>query len=500
MIELSVRDTCTGRMLAQIVVDIGLGLGTLNPMSSATERPVRMDAPLLVPIAGRIDASGAEFFAAVDEWAAYLRSLGKRESSIRAFAQVVRAAILTQHWRRPEDATWKAVTEYMAAKRANEEWKGSTYNRNLSAFRSFSRWWSDRSNQPDPLRSVRRADDDSGDGARASNLEEARQLIAYARRRQGDARSKGNRALYWLMLFAVGCRGEEPARWRWKHLHLDGDAPWIDWTREIQKSKKHQPTGISPRVAALLQAHKHTVPHAPDDRVFPIVPPRQTFRADRDGCGIAALDDRGRPYSPHSARKGFSTILTAQGVPEKMVDRLMRHSGRVEHRYYDPSIEEQVRAASQMPELWGVTENLDGISKKGVAESVGMPYIGASDDGKPMAQTPYNSVRLAGVCGPTAFVADVPLGETPACPADLQGFSQTGNADYRLNKPGHNDPVSGVLLALVAVPATDRRALLLKLAALFATVALAAAAWRFISSPHTAKPERVEAEVRRYGP
>lgn len=86
--------------------------------------------------------------------------------------------------------------------------------------------------------------------------------------------------------------------------------------------------------------------------MFPVVPFKGTFVKDRDAAGIQAADYRGRTFSAHSARKYFSTALTAAGVPEKMVDRLMRHAGRVEHRYYDPSLAEQAAAAAKLPRLW----------------------------------------------------------------------------------------------------------------------------------------------------
>lgn len=47
----------------------------------------------------------------------------------------------------------------------------------------------------------------------------------------------------------------------------------------------------------------------------------------------------------------FSTTLGAV-VPEKMVDFLMRHQGRVEHRYFDPGLAEQAAAVALLPRLW----------------------------------------------------------------------------------------------------------------------------------------------------
>lgn len=505
MLTFSVHDTTSGRLIAQICVALDGVVGTLPPVPASD--PQSKDANV-AQIAGRIEAPVHPFHSAIKEWGDYLRSLGKRDSSIYSFAAVIRAAVLQQAWRDPNDATWKAVTDYMGAKRQSEAWKGTTYNRNMSAFRSFSRWWAESHGVPDPLKGVRRADDDSGDGSRASTIEEARAIITQARLRQGDARCRGNRALYWYTLFAAGCRHDEPARWRWKHLHLDTVTPFIDWTREIHKSKKHLPTGIGLRLAEMLRAHRHTVPHGPDDAVFPIVPPRQTFRSDRVAAGILEKDDRGRPFSPHSFRKGFSTVLTGVGVPEKMCDRLMRHSGRVEHRYYDPHLTEQVSAASQMPELWALTspaqENLDESSKKAVAGVGGKPYISSSDLERTMASdTHNNSVRMAGApfdSGRTV-VDSQGLLAAPAFPADLAGISSSANGYFRTGNPEHNrplpvrsEPVSLIVRVLAQMPAPDRRQLIKDLAAMFTALAIAWGAWSVWHFTHT-QPERPIVDV-----
>lgn len=361
-LEISIREPETGRVLAQIVLRLSStrdSMGSMQPLSPGTPG-AGTDARSIQPIAGRIVRVDTALDLAIDSWLDYLRARGKKPRSIAAFRQVVERAARELGWSAIADITFESVTTWLGAK----AWKGTTYNRNLSVFRSMTRYLAkSKKAVDDPLEAAERAHDDGGDGARAATVDEARRVILRAWiRDQADRRCKGNRALYWLCLFASACRLDEPARWKRRHVILVHEHPHVLWTQEINKNHKRQEVALTPELAGLLREHLLAVdrsraeaglpPAGPDDPVFPTVPSKGTFVKDRDAAGIAAQDYRGRSFSPHSARKFFSTALTAQGVPEKMVDRLMRHSGRVEHRYYDPPLADQAAAMAKLPLLW----------------------------------------------------------------------------------------------------------------------------------------------------
>jgi hypothetical protein len=80
-------------------------------------------------------------------------------------------------------------------------------------------------------------------------------------------------------------------------------------------------------------------------------------------------------------------------VPEKMVDRLMRHKGRTEYRYYDPPLDEQARELAKLPRLW--------------PES-GRPKVG---DGGPIVDNPGNSTL--DLTTPPLRADDVPGSQAP---------------------------------------------------------------------------------------
>lgn len=358
-IEIVVRDPASGVIFAQMSLQFPGLRGQLAPMQPLTAGTpvVGTDATDHTAVAGRIAATGNTLPPRIDAWLEHLRARGRKPRSIAAFRQVVTRAMGVCGWRSAEDVTYESVSAYFSSQR----WAGTTFNRNISVFRSLTSFLSKVGDLPqDPLSGLERATADGADGSRAATIDEARAMILHAWvRDRADRRCKGNRALYWLCLFAAGCRVSEPALWRRRHVCLDDAVPHIAWTADINKSRKRRECALAPELAELLRLHLEAQdterataglsPAGRDDRVFPTVPSRTSFRADRDAAGIAAVDRRDRPFTPHSARKFLATQLRAE---EKMVDFLLRHAGRVEHRYFDPPLGDQAEALKKLPRLW----------------------------------------------------------------------------------------------------------------------------------------------------
>ncbi|MFN7019903.1 MAG: hypothetical protein ACK4WH_01070 [Phycisphaerales bacterium] len=310
-------------------------------------------------IAGRI-APPDGLSSLIRAWIAHVGGLGRRSAD--CYRQDVERAVREAGWCTPADLTYLAITGYLDSRRP--QWRGTTYNRNLASWRSFTAYLTRAGVLgAEPRAAAAGAVDDGGPGARAASTEEARALVRRAWvRQETDHRCSGNRALYWACMFLGACRLDEPARWRRRHLVLDAPVPYVHWTRDINKSRRECDIALAPELALLLRSHISRMDHEAaaaglhagdaEAPVFPRVPSPSTFRADRMGAGIEQCDRRGRAFSGHSGRKWFSTTLTGLGVPEKMVDRLMRHAGRVEHRYYDPTLEEQRDALACLPRLW----------------------------------------------------------------------------------------------------------------------------------------------------
>lgn len=388
---LSISDPASGAVLAEISLQIRVPGGRIEVMrpSSATPGEGTDANPDLLPVAGRIEAAPSGLMQMVDDWIAHGVAKGRfRGKTPEAYRQTVAAAARDCGWSSVGDLTYAAITGYLVGKRASGAWKAGTYNRNLVCFRSLTRWLRRMGHlAKDPLVDEQQVGGAAEEGSRAATLEEARAVILQAwMRQQTDRRTgEGNRALYWLCLFAHACRAGEPEQWRWgRHVFLDDEVPHILWTPEINKNGRLEECALAPELAEQLRRHRERMrelaratpvvtrrgrkgqapevrrvdPDDPEAFVFPWVPPRATFRADRERAGIAERDRRGRRFSPHSARKFFSTTLTDAGrVREKMVDRLMRHAGKVEARYYDPPLSEQAAAVARLPRLWPAVDN-----------------------------------------------------------------------------------------------------------------------------------------------
>jgi len=365
-LELIVREPATGTILVSMALRFPSLCGQLESMRPAVTTPGAGTDALQTyqPVVGSIAASQTDLHRAIERWLSHMQSLGCSPRTLTDYRAIFRRAVADVGWLSVDDVTHEAVTGWLGAFRASGEWSGATYNRNLSVFRSFTAWArTNRLVDDDPLERAERAVHDGGEGSRAATTEEGSALILQAWcKHTTDAKCKGNRPLYWHTLFTAACRLEEPTRWRREHLHLSESVPQFHWTPDINKTHRDQYVALSPELVPLLRAHLEDVdrdraeaglePAGPKDLVFPIAPSKHTWPKDEARAGIAHEDYRGRIFSPHSARKWFSTTLTAQGVPEKMVDFLMRHAGRVEHRYYDPPLAEQAAALALLPPLW----------------------------------------------------------------------------------------------------------------------------------------------------
>ncbi len=305
---------------------------------------------------------------AIDEWLDHMRLRRKKPKSIEAFRQIAYRAMRESGWREVADLTHDNITAWIQRAATESGWKGSTINHRMTALHSLTERLYKRGLLPhDPLAdAIRAEEDDSSEGARAGTLAEARAIVLRAWiREQNDRRCKGNRTLYWACLFAMGCRLDEPARWKWKHVQLELNPPRLCWTPDINKGKKRREQPIPQWLADRLREHRAqggvterkdaqgsaTETNA-DDPVFPVTPNKATFAQDREAAGIPFEDYRGRKFTPHAARKFYSTFLTGAGVSEKMVDYLMRHQGGVEGRYYDPSADDCAAAVAKIPNLW----------------------------------------------------------------------------------------------------------------------------------------------------
>ena len=313
--------------------------------------------PARVPIAGRIEHTPGTLPGLVDEWLAHMAAMRKSELTIQAYRSHVRTAIRENGWSSPADLTYDAVVGYLQA--AGENWQGNTYNRNLTIWRTLCKWLMARKIlDEDPLALASQRPDDAGPGSRAATTDEVRRMVSHAwARAKVDSRASPYTPRYYAIMALCGCRAEDHADWRWRHLALDEPVPFVTWEPDQNKNGRRQYLALAPEAADLLRSHREQCaalgnPTGPDDPVWPKAVSPGTFRRYRKEIGVSELDAFGMRFSAHSFRKWLSTTLTNAGVPAKMVDVLMRHTGSVEARYYKPTLEEQRRALDLLPRIW----------------------------------------------------------------------------------------------------------------------------------------------------
>lgn len=344
--------TQPGTLAPPIVVYITWGLKHMAAARHISVETAGDDAP----VAGTIRPAAADDLEqSIEAWLAHLRVQGRSANTIRSYRSMFARARREAGWSRLSQISYAAIIDYLDSRRA--AWKAETYNCQLTAFRSFAKHlcrvdqaWST------VLKQIDAADRCSGqpsDGARAATTPEARDLIATAAGRCLDGRSRSPRVPIYKFMFLAGLRGEEPGVLRWRHVVLDDDVPHIWWGGRLgapHKAARQQRVAILPELADVLRAHRASSTSAgPDDRLFAALPPRAVWDSDREISGISKIDDRGRTFTRHSARKWLATTLANHGVDGKYVDWFMRHRGKVEARYFDPSLADQAAVLRTLP-------------------------------------------------------------------------------------------------------------------------------------------------------
>lgn len=328
-----------------------------------------------------IDGAG-RLRALASEWQDQLMAFGRKPETAKAYRAVIEAFIAGGGWQNPEDISSESVERVITAKRVSGDWMGDTSNRNVSIVRGFVKFLTRRGHAKasSSIDDVPRAKSDGTDGVRAATRQEAQRFLSVVCAREMVRNVQpANRTLQHLLMFLAGLRPGEAAKLEWRrHIVLDAPVPFIHWTRDIQKNNREAEIALHPELVELLRQHRGSMktlaetmpvhfvkakrgekkghsrprpidPDADGSFVFPFV--GTCFERDLQRSGIPKTDDRGRAFSPRSARKFFKSELTMLGVDGKIVDFLMRHRGGVDVRYLDLPKDFQLSEVSKLPGL-----------------------------------------------------------------------------------------------------------------------------------------------------
>lgn len=501
---ITVREPATGAAIYQIdlqlssfpvisddMLRVTQDAGTQKPGKDAG--PVSQSTPAgTSDIAGKLTIQPHETSKAITAYLTDLTARGKTKGTLKQYGALLRRMMQTLGVAHPSQISYNLIQNYCGSQ---PTWSAGTQARAMKVASLFTQYCLlSRVIDHDPLVGARGHVNIEAPGSRAATLAEAQAFLAHAAATvMTDARAAArcNRAVYYLCLFAAGCRANEPGRWRWKNLALDHATPHILWTagkgdERTHKNNRIRAIALAPELVQALNLWRDQsnemrrnkgLPKAKaDDKVFPSQPINATFRADRENTGIDRLDFRGRAFTAHSARKFLATQLTTCGVAEKMVDFLMRHTGRTEYRYYDPSLEEQAAAIAKLPKLlpeFFFTANLRdakllrAAARKNAKTPLDKEGVMVDDISVKATSTASLQSQLTSNAGPnavaTALTIDAISRTGPAL--DVSGFANTAsasspaknppfppknciNSGYRVNETGENELVADLLEAL----------------------------------------------------
>lgn len=342
-------------------------------------------------------------------WVNDLQNVLKRSKHTSyQYGLTVRNAMKGQGWTDLADLTPEQFERYLAENAAG--WKAGTQNRNVCALRSFSKYLIRiKAIAEDPFGFAPRAPEEQALGKRASTTDEAVRILKAAYfREHTDRRSKSARTLYWMFLYVQGCRSREPEGIQWKHLDLDDGL--LCWHPQMHKNRTRMDCPLAPELWEILLLRFAALCPTPEEFVFRPVPPATIFRADRQRAGIKATDARGRGFSPHSTRKWYETELVNSGVPQRMVDYLMRHKVDVPMRYFDPKGAELRGAVAKLPAIWPITVTGGRVDNPALIEPQPKRVDGggdlSEDGGASLAHEHHNAQRTRDPMDPRGWHSD----------------------------------------------------------------------------------------------
>ena len=471
-------------------------VGGMHPVSTSGAQHDAEPIPTTAAIAGRLDASATALPSLIEQWGEHLLKQNRAPTTAATYVCVLHSIVRDAGWSKPSDLTTEAISEHFEAQRSAGVWKAQTCNRNLSPVKSFCRWLRKRRLlEGDPTTDIELMHADEHTlGSRAATTEEARAMLLDAAASDSRSKHPGQAAALILLLsFLAGFRDDEHRKLRWEHLQLDEPIPFMIWTKDINKSKRHEFRVLHPLLAELLRRHRDRMrefaatcggvksrrvkggrmlirpfdPSVPKAFVFPTTATKTAFVARRDKMKIASVDKRGRKFTSHSARKWFATKLGEAGCNEHEVDFYLRHSGETALRYTDPSDEKQAEVLGRLPEIWPIVEKWGPADKSAIGNLTnrahvaehGVPRRGLPNPNENLSEPGIGigaslDVEIEDPCTPVLGSDKFPRGGAAAAfsaDQDKSPFSELLKATSGIRKNGDLIPLISLLESLAAL-------------------------------------------------
>lgn len=307
---------------------------------------------------------------ALARWKDLLSGEDKSVRTISSYSDKLNTCADAAGWRTVGDVSYESAMAFIAGRKRNDHdgiaWENGACRHAISALKSFGKFLAAAGLCPvNPLGNLALPKRRPQRHKHPFTESEARGIVGASLARHGrDKRARGHAPLVWATLFWTGlrhsevqapCKANKYGGVKWRDVTLDGEYPgiWTDprWVGNKGKTRDWLP--MHPRLHALLLAHRETVPHRPDDPVFPIWPIRATWVDDRARAKLPDRDEDGRALSVHATRASYITWLGRLALPEGLVSRLARHSMSLAERVYTTRDKAAMAAAvAQLPNIW----------------------------------------------------------------------------------------------------------------------------------------------------
>jgi integrase/recombinase XerD len=246
------------------------------------------------------------------------KSLEEKERALNWFLDAVGKRSLAAIRADEVDARLGAETEAGASAR--------TVNLKLEAASAFLNWCVRNGRlAANPLRVIQKRNQviDRRRPRRVLTGDEARRLIAIARRQAAEVPGAETRPLWYLFPLLAGLRRGDMMRMRWADLDFAGNPP----TLTIRGGKARKRVDVLPLHADLVLELHSVRPRAalPSAAVFPTAVTHATRRTDFERAKVLGQTEDG--YADlHSLRHTYGTRLAERGVAPATLQRLMRHA------------------------------------------------------------------------------------------------------------------------------------------------------------------------------
>ena len=301
----------------------------------------RERAGILAPKSMR-EAACCEFVKLLEEYVQDVRARGKAVRYADNLEARLNSLAVACGWKRLRDVTAESFTSW----RANQQLAPKTLNEYLNAASGLLNWLQRHGRVPaNPLRTVGRVE---------TRGRETRQRRAFTESELARLFNvAGNRKAVYVTAAYTGLRRGELEQLEWVDVHLEDVAqPFLEARASTTKNHRKATIQLHGDVVTALRDHQ-AKKGGKGDGVF-VVPTIETFRHDLERAGIPYKDAQGRVADFHSLRVTLCTNLQKAGVPQRVAQEIMRHSG--------PELTARVYTDTASLHTWSAIEKLPSVA------------------------------------------------------------------------------------------------------------------------------------------